>query len=61
MRVVAAVSPTLARASRNMADLRLCRASDLNSYSALLAEELVFTRAALEQITKRLSDTAEEN
>jgi large subunit ribosomal protein L4 len=59
--VVDAISPTLARASRNMADLRLCRASDLNSYSALLAEELVFTRAALEQITKRLSDTAEEN
>lgn len=59
--VVSEISPTLARASRNMADLRLCRASDLNSYNALLAEEIVFTRAALEQITKRLAGAPEAN
>lgn len=51
------ISPTLARASRNASELRLCRARDLNSYSALLAEELVFTRAGLEQLTKRLATT----
>ena len=59
--VVTALSPTLLRAARNLADLRVCRAQDLNSYNAMLADELVFTRAALEQITQRLVGAAEAN
>jgi large subunit ribosomal protein L4 len=54
--VVDQVSPILARAVRNLADVQLCRAKDLNSYGALLAKELVFTQSALEQITERLTD-----
>ena len=59
--VVTARSPTLLRAARNLADLRVCRAQDLNSYNAMLADELVFTRAALKQITQRLVGAAEAN
>jgi ribosomal protein L4 len=44
----------LDRAARNLAGLRLVRARDLTSYTALLAEQLVFTKAALDQITARL-------
>lgn len=58
--VVDEVTPTLDRASRNLAGLRLCRARDLNSYSALLADRLVFTTAALAQITKRLDGSSAE-
>ncbi|MBI4396233.1 MAG: 50S ribosomal protein L4, partial [Elusimicrobia bacterium] len=48
------ISGVLSRAARNVADVRICRAMDLNSYVALLAEQLVFTRAALEQVSQRL-------
>lgn len=52
--VVDDITPTLERASRNLAGLRLVRARDLTSYTALLADQLVFTKAALDQITARL-------
>jgi len=52
--VVDDITPTLERASRNLAGLRLARARDLTSYTALLADQLVFTKAALDQITARL-------
>jgi len=52
--VVDQLDATLARASRNIADVRFCRAMDLNGYIALNAEQLVFTKAALDQLTQRL-------
>lgn len=52
--VVDDITPTLERAARNLEGLRLVRARDLTSYTALLAEQLVFTKAALDQITARL-------
>jgi large subunit ribosomal protein L4 len=52
--VVDDITPVLDRAARNLAGLRLVRARDLTSYTALLAEQLVFTKAALDQITARL-------
>ncbi len=53
------IPPMLAQASGNLRDIRICRARDLNSYQAILADELVFTRAALDQITKRLEGAPE--
>lgn len=50
------VSDTLQRASRNLAGVRICRVSDINSYNALQAEHLVFSKPALEQITQRLEN-----
>lgn len=47
------------RAARNVASLRLRKASDLNSYEALLAHQIVMTKAALEQISNRLGGSAE--
>lgn len=52
--VVDDITTALDRAARNFAGLRLCRARDLTSYAALLADQLVFTKAALDQITARL-------
>lgn len=52
--VVDDITPTLERAARNLEGLRLARARDLTSYTALLADQLVFTKAALDQITARL-------
>ena len=52
--VVDDITPALDRATRNFAGLRLCRARDLTSYAALLADQLVFTKVALDQITARL-------
>lgn len=52
--VVDDITPTLERASRNLAGLRIVRARDLTSYTALLADQLVFTKPALDQITARL-------
>lgn len=54
--VVDQAEASLQRAARNYADLTLCRASDLNSYDVLWANQLVFTKAAVEQISKRLEN-----
>ena len=56
--VVDEIEPNLERAARNIAGLRFCRAMGLNSYEALLAKRLVFTRPALEQMLKRLQGDA---
>lgn len=52
--VVDTIDATLGRASRNVASFRVCVAKDLNSYSVLLADQLVFTKAGLEVLKKRL-------
>lgn len=44
------------RAARNFAGLELCNVMDLNSYDVLRAESVVFTKASLEQLTKRLEN-----
>jgi large subunit ribosomal protein L4 len=46
----------LSRAAGNLAGVRLCRASDVNGYNLLQAEHLVFTKAALDALTKRLEN-----
>ena len=52
------IDESITRASRNLPSLRVCRAKDLNCHSALLAKELLFTRSALQEITKRLQNGA---
>jgi large subunit ribosomal protein L4 len=52
--VMEGVDKNLTRAVRNLPNVHLCVAKDLNSYDALWARRLVFTRGALEQISKRL-------
>lgn len=52
--IVDAMDAVLAKASRNVAGLRVVLAKDLNSYSVLLADQLVFTKAGLNALTKRL-------
>jgi large subunit ribosomal protein L4 len=54
------IDPVLARASRNLAGLGLARARDLNSYEALLAHRLVFTKAGLDQLIQRVSGGGRE-
>ncbi|MBL8024301.1 MAG: 50S ribosomal protein L4 [Elusimicrobia bacterium] len=54
--VVASVSEVTERALRNIPTVRYRLARDLNSYQALLADELVVTRAALAELSKRLGD-----
>jgi large subunit ribosomal protein L4 len=49
------IDATLLRAARNVAGLRLCRSEQLNSYDALQAEQLVFTKPALDKISARLA------
>ena len=52
--VVDKIDQNMERASRNLAEVRIVRAQDLNSYTALLGEEIVFTKPALDEVTKRL-------
>jgi large subunit ribosomal protein L4 len=52
--IVEAIPEILNRAMRNIPTVRMRLARDLTSYQALLADELVFTRAALDEITARL-------
>lgn len=59
--VTEAADPVLLRAARNVAGLQICRAENLNSYGALLAKRLVFTRAALEQVSKRLESGTQKS
>ncbi|MBK8574411.1 MAG: 50S ribosomal protein L4 [Elusimicrobia bacterium] len=63
--IVDSIPEILNRAMRNIPTVRLRLARDLTSYQALLADELVFTRAALDEITTRLggegSDTSERS
>ncbi len=54
--IVHQIPEMLDRAMRNIPTVRLRLARDLTSYQALLADELVLTRAALDEITKRLAD-----
>lgn len=54
--IVNQIPEMLDRAMRNIPTVRMRLARDLTSYQALLADELVFTRAALDEITKRLAD-----
>jgi large subunit ribosomal protein L4 len=56
--VVDTVPEVMERALRNIPTVRYCLARDLNSYQALLADELVLTRAALDELTKRLGNVA---
>ncbi len=57
--VVDEISVMLARACRNISDFRLCRAKDLNAHNALLAQQLIFTKAGLQQMTERLQGPAQ--
>ena len=54
--IVNQIPEILERAMRNIPTVRMRLARDLTSYQALLADELLFTRAALDEITKRLND-----
>jgi large subunit ribosomal protein L4 len=58
--VVDEVSPTTARALRNLPGLRIHRARDITTYDALLGDELVLTRGALEVLTRRLGEGGKE-
>jgi len=49
------IEPVFLRAARNMAGLRLCRVENLNSYDALQAEQLIFSKPALDKIVQRLN------
>jgi large subunit ribosomal protein L4 len=58
--VVDAVPETLDRALRNNPSARIRLARDLTSYQAMLADELVVTKAALAELTQRLGDGSAE-
>ncbi len=58
--VVNAVPETLDRALRNNPSARIRLARDLTSYQAMLADELVVTKAALAELTQRLGDGSAE-
>jgi large subunit ribosomal protein L4 len=53
--VSAAIDKNLQLASRNLPYVELATSEGLNCYQALKSDKLVFTRAALEQLGKRLS------
>ena len=46
----------LLRAARNVDGFQICLSGNLNGYGALWAEKLVFTKAAIAQLTQRLGD-----
>jgi large subunit ribosomal protein L4 len=48
------IEPVFEKAARNLADFQFCLAKDLNSYGVLLSDQLLFTKAALDALTKRL-------
>lgn len=50
----------LQRASRNMPDITVRRAQDLNAWGVLQADRLIFSRAALEALNQRLAIPSEE-
>lgn len=54
--VVDQLDAAFARASRNVASLQVCRAIDLNTYDAMAAEQVVFTKPALDALTQRLEN-----
>ncbi|NBV25048.1 MAG: 50S ribosomal protein L4 [Proteobacteria bacterium] len=54
--VVAGDDKNLALASRNVCYVELTSGEKLNTYDTLLCDKLVFTKAALEKVTLRLSD-----
>ncbi len=58
--VVDQINETLNRAARNLPSVRMRLARDLTCYQALLGNELVITRAALDELNKRLGQGAAE-
>ena len=50
------IEPVFEKAARNLGDFQFCLAKDLNSYGVLLSDQLLFTKAALDVLTKRLED-----
>ena len=54
------MDPVMAKAARNLGGVRLCEASGLNSYGVLLCDRLVFTKAGLEALLKRLKGEGAE-
>ena len=52
--VVEKIDPVFAKASRNLEGLRVRLAKDLNGYDVLLSDQLVFTKAGLAVLLKRL-------
>ncbi len=53
------IEPVLDRATRNLAGIQICIAKDLNSYGVLLSDQLLFTKAALDVVMKRLEGEGE--
>jgi large subunit ribosomal protein L4 len=52
--VVDKMDAVTVKAARNLEGLQICAAMDLNSYGVLLSDQLVFTKAGLDVLTKRL-------
>lgn len=59
--VVDAKTPELERATRNMPDVKLVRATYLNVYDILNADAVVFTKAAVKATEKWLTTPARES